>query len=79
MEDDARATILEIYRQRSEIIAANGRPERVVMSMARYRLIQEFHAHLGELPDGAIDYIARYRIFDLEICIDAEEPDVRVE
>ena len=42
------------------------------MTMETYRVIQQYHARLGELPDGATDYIGKYRIFGLDICIENE-------
>lgn len=73
----AEELILEVYRQRREIEEQGRAASRVVMSLAHYRTIQRFHAHLGEVPDGAVDYIDRYRLFDLEICVeDVERPRV---
>lgn len=70
MGADARDIILQIYTRRMEALDAGRSPERVVMSMEAYRALQEFHAMLGELPDG-MDYLGRYRVFDLEICVEA--------
>ena len=78
MSDKAHELILEIYRQRNELAARGEEPTSVVMSMELYREIQHYHALLGEMPDGAVDYISKYRIFDLEICIEPTDR-VRVE
>lgn len=73
----AEELILDVYRQRRELLEQGREAQRVVMSPAHYRSIQRFHALLGELPEGAVDYIDRYRLFDLEICIeDVERPVV---
>ncbi len=75
---DPRALVIEIYRQKTELMHAGESPERVVMSMESYRAIQSYHATLGELPDGAVDYIGKYQIFGLEISID-NGADLRVD
>ena len=72
----AEELILEVYRQRQEASEQGREATRVVMSLSHYRAIQRFHAHLGEVPEGAVDYIDRYRLFDLEICIERVERPV---
>ena len=62
--------IVEVYRQRSDLVAAGATPDRVVLSPEDYRLLQEYRAALGSVPEGKADYIDRYRLFDLEICIE---------
>ena len=74
---DAPQLILDVYRKRQALCGAGRSPSRVVMSAPQYRAIQTYHAMLGDLPDGALDYIDRYRLFDLEICIEqVDEPRV---
>ena len=47
------------------------------MNRSHYQTIQEYRARLGEAPEGKVDYIDRYRLFDLEICIEqVAEPAV---
>lgn len=72
----AEELILEVYRQRQEASEQGREATRVVMSLSHYRTIQRFHARLGEVPEGSIDYIDRYRLFDLEICIERVERPV---
>lgn len=72
----AEELILEIYRQRREFGDQGREATRVVMSASHYRTIQRFHARLGEVPEGSVDYIDRYRLFDLEICIERVERPV---
>jgi hypothetical protein len=67
---DGADIIAEILRQRRELESTKRKPERIVMSMAAYRAVQDFHARLGELPNPDIDYIRKYRIFGLDIFID---------
>lgn len=67
----AHRLIVRLWRQRQEL-RANGRtPQRVVLSMHNYRVLQTYHAQLGELPNPNIDYITRYTVFDLPVYIDA--------
>lgn len=75
VDDKLRAEeiIVEVYRLRNAAVAGGARPERVVMSQEHYRTVQEYRAHLGEVPEGRTDYIDRYRLFDLEICIERVE------
>lgn len=51
---------------------------RVVMSPEHYELIQSYRARLGDMPEGGVDYLDRYRLFDLDICIE-REAELRVE
>ncbi|HKJ86529.1 MAG TPA: hypothetical protein VKA06_10660 [Spirochaetia bacterium] len=74
MEAEPRAEelILDVYRQRSEALTA-GRPvSRVIMSRRHYELIQSYRARLGEMAEGGVDYLDRYRLFDLDICVERE-------
>jgi hypothetical protein len=76
-EKRAEELILEVYRQRGALAVDGRRATRVVMNPASYRTIQRYHAMLGEMPEGTPDYIDRYRLFDLEICIeDVADPIV---
>lgn len=69
----AQTLIVEVYRQRVAL-AETGRPaSRVVLNPRHYRTIQEYHKRLGNLPDESADYVGRYRLFDLEICIEQVE------
>lgn len=65
----AEELIVEIYRQRSLLIAEGSEPRTVVMSARHYRMIRDYHADLGALEGTASDYLGRHRIFDLEIAI----------
>lgn len=66
----AEELILLILKKRKEKEARNERPSRVVLSMANYRKIQQYHAELGELPNESIDYITRDTVFNLPVFID---------
>lgn len=72
-EARAEELIVSIYSQVQELRAAGRAPGRVVMSLRSYRRIQEYRAHLGELPDGRPDYLGRYELFGLPVLIDEGE------
>jgi hypothetical protein len=69
-DSPAEELILLILKKRREKEARNERPTRVVLSMANYRKIQQYHAELGELPNQDIDYITRDTVFNLPVYID---------
>lgn len=74
----AEELIVEIYRQRSELVEEGRKPVRVVLSAEHYRLMQAYRGRLGEPASREIDYLDSYRIFDLEICVeDIEIPSVQ--
>ncbi len=74
----AEELIVEVYRQRSELVGAGQEPVRVVMCADHYKLIQAYRDRLGELASSEIDYLDPYRIFDLEICVEEiETPNVQ--
>ena len=76
--DRPEELIVDIYRQRDELARSGVTPASVVISIAHYREIQTYHARLGAIAEGKSDYIDRYRLFDLEICIeDIEWPRVQ--
>jgi hypothetical protein len=75
---DAPELIADVYRRRQALCGVGRAPSRVIMNPEQYRAIQTYHAMLGDVPDGAVDYIARYRLFDLEICIEQVD-ELRVE
>jgi len=74
----AKEHIVEIYRQRSELIEAGLTPVRVVVSPGHYKVLQAYRGRLGDLDGPVIDYLDPYRVFDLEICVeDIETPVVQ--
>lgn len=73
----AEELIVEVYRQRSELVGEGLRPIRVVMCAEHYKLIQAYRDRLGELASQDVDYLDPYRMFDLEICVEEiETPQV---
>ncbi len=66
----ATELLAEILRQKYVVLESGRQPERVVLSMRNYRLIQAYHATLGETPGSMPDYITRYTIFELPVYID---------
>ena len=74
----AEELIVEIYRQRAELVREGRAPAKAVMSGDHYKLIQAYRGRLGELSSREVDYLDPYRIFDLEICVeDIESPRVQ--
>ncbi len=68
----AEKLIVEIWRQRTALVEQAKQPRRVVVSPDEYRLIQSYRARLGTLDDAEMDYLGRYEIFGLEICVEAD-------
>ena len=66
----AEELILLILKKRQAREEQGERPVRVVLSMANYRKIQQYHAELGELPNEDIDYITSDTVFNLPVYID---------
>ena len=75
-EPRAEELLVEIYRQKRAAIEEGRTPQRVVLNRTQYDVIQAYHARLGEIPEGQSDYIGRYELFDLEICIEGVERPV---
>jgi hypothetical protein len=74
----AEEIVAELWRQIRESYDTGKRPERVVLSPENYRLVRDWHAALGELPDPGRDYISKDTIFNLPVFIDSGA-GVRVE
>jgi hypothetical protein len=66
----AEELILLILKKRKAKEEEGERPARVLLSMAAYRKIQQYHAELGELPNENIDYITADTVFNLPVFID---------
>lgn len=75
-EPRAEELLVEIYRQKRAAIEEGRTPQRVILNRRQYDVIQAYHARLGEIPEGQSDYIGRYELFDLEICIERVERPV---
>lgn len=61
--------IAEIWKQRSGLIEKGRQPERVILSAADYRKVQDYHARLGELPKPDMDYIQKDSLFGIPVFI----------
>ena len=75
---DAQRLLVRLWRERQAVRASGRMPQRIVLSMQNYKLLQSYHALLGELPNPNIDYITRYTVFDLPVYID-DSSDCTVE
>ena len=69
-ESDAQEILLAVLSGKKTLVEAGTTPRRVVLSMKNYRILQQFHATLGELPNPELDYITRYTVFGLSVFID---------
>ena len=69
---EAQELLLAIWKRRTELVEQGKQPEGVVLSRAQYELLQSYNARLGELPNQQLDYIEKYRVFDLPIYVDNE-------
>jgi hypothetical protein len=67
---EAQELLLAIWKRRTELVEQGKQPEGVVLSRAQYELLQSYNARLGELPNQQLDYIEKYRVFDLPIYVD---------
>ena len=64
--------VMELWRQIRELREAGKIPEKIILSPLDYRLVQAWHAVLGELPDPSKDYITRHSIFNIPVFIEDE-------
>ena len=71
-EPRAEELLVEIWGRITAFREGGGEPERLVLSMRNYRLIQNYHARLGLLENNELDYISRYEIFGLPVYVDNE-------
>lgn len=67
---EAQRLLVQLWQERQAICTSGRMPQRVVLSMHNYNVLQAYHALLGELPNPNIDYITRYTVFDLPVYID---------
>ena len=70
--------IVELWRGIREMREAGKTPGKIILSPEAYRLVQFWHALLGELPDPEKDYITRHTIFNLPVYIE-NDAQARVE
>jgi hypothetical protein len=66
--------IAELWRQIRDLREAGKRPAKILMSVEDYRVVQAWHAVLGELSDPARDYISKYAIFNVPVFIESGAP-----
>jgi hypothetical protein len=70
--------IVEVYRQKTELLKQGIKPARVILAGSRWDEIRRYKGRMGDLPDGAADYLGQDHLFGLEILID-NDVDCRVE
>lgn len=69
-EPRAEELLVDIWGRITAARERGEEPERVVLSMRNYRLIQRYHARLGLLENSELDYISRYEVFGLPVYVD---------
>lgn len=70
---EAQELVVHIWKLRSEFVREHGSPPSgVVLSPSEYRALRAYKEQLGTLNIEALEYLGRYRIFDLTIYL---EPD----
>ncbi len=45
-------------------------PKQVILSPGQYRIIQDYRARLGDAPSSSLEYLTKYEVFGLEICVE---------
>jgi len=65
--------IVNIYRDKLKLQEQGRKATRVVMPMALYRTIREYHCSLGEMQGQFGDYITEDEIFGIPVFIDNVE------
>jgi len=65
--------IVNIYRDKLKLQERGRKARRVVMPMALYRKIREYHSSLGEIQGQFGDYITEDEIFGIPVFIDNVE------
>jgi len=68
-DPSAEELIVAVLGKKKMLEETGAVPTRAVLSFAQYRRIQEYRARLGELPDTGFEYLTRYTLFGLELCI----------
>jgi hypothetical protein len=69
-EPRAEELIATILAQKQRRLSEGENPVRVVLSRTQYRIIQDYRNHLGEASSTSLEYLTRYEIFGLEICVE---------
>ena len=67
----AQELLVTLWRQISEMRKAGETPVRVVLDPSDYTAIQNYHAHLGTLPNKELDYISKYELFGLPVFVES--------
>ncbi len=62
--------ISEVWGQICSIREKGVNPGKIILSLKHYRMIQDYHAVLGEAPEGIDDYIQKYSLFGIPFFID---------
>lgn len=67
----AQGLVAQVWALRREYVQRNGDPPSgVVLSPEEYRLLSAYSTSLGTLNVEALEYLSRYKIFDLTIYVE---------
>ena len=70
--------IVDLWRQIRQLRDEGKIPEKIILSPEDYRIVQDWHTALGELPDPSKDYITKHSIFNLPVYVQTSStPKVR--
>jgi hypothetical protein len=66
----AEELIVTILAEKDRRLKEGLSPARVILTPGQYRVIQEYRGRLGEAPSDSIEYLTKYEVFGLEICVE---------
>ncbi|HUX14621.1 MAG TPA: hypothetical protein VMW87_16450 [Spirochaetia bacterium] len=66
----AEQLIVGILAEKKRHTEAGTIVSRVLLSPEQYRTLQEYRARLGDAPSISMEYLTRYEIFGLQICVE---------
>lgn len=66
----AAEVVAEIYKKLYERKQKGLESRRVIMTKQNYELVQSFRTSLGDMQASHMDYIQKYSIFNLTVCIE---------
>jgi hypothetical protein len=71
---DAPEIIVTVWKKKTEMRQAGAEPERLVLSSANYKKLQDYKNRLGALPHPERDYLQKDSLFGIPVFIDNSCP-----